>query len=345
MAPRRRAQQSTARIRVAPQLPELPAGRFYAGERRKPGPKRKLLAKQLRSTPPAVKQPRRSYTVNYKLCVLSWLQKPSIPCGPTRLREPALGEAANRFKIPLPNLGKWQKEEQEGKYLEPSALACRIGGGGRRRKWAEMEGTLYDLFRHRRAEGKVVRRSWFQHNAKQIYTQTYTTPDISEFRFFHGWFRGFLSWHKITLGAITNKASQLPSDYLATIIGWMRFNQRNSQQREANEIFQSDEEAEIGRYRLSNICNMDQTPIPFEYLDGRTYNQQGDKTIWVQRSKQSGWDKRQATIQLTIFADGISRVKSLVFFRGQGIGASIQAEKQRYDPRVVVKFNAKAYAN
>jgi len=125
----------------------------------------------------------------------------------------------------------------------------------------------------------------------------------------------------------------------------MRFNRRNSQQREANEIFQSDEEAEIGRYRLSNICNMDQTPLPFEYLDGRTYNQQGDKTIWVQRSKQSGWDKRQATIQLTIFADGISRVKSLVFFRGQGIGASIQVEKQCYNPRVVVKFNTKAYAN
>lgn len=90
---------------------------------------------------------------------------------------------------------------------------------------------------------------------------------------------------------------------------------------------------------------MDQTPLPFEYLSGRSYHQQGDKTIWVPGSKQTGWDKRQATIQLTIFADGIPRVKPLVFFRGQGIGASIQAEKERYDQRVVVKFNPKAYAN
>ena len=181
MAPRRRARQGTARVRVVIQLPELPAGRFYAGEKRKPGPKRRLLAAQLRTSPKAVQQPRRSYTVNYKLRVLSWLQKLSIPCGPTRLREPTLVEAAHRFKIPVANLGKWQKEERQGKYLEPSAVACRIGGGGRQRKWAEMERILYDLFRHGRAEGKVVRRSWFRHNAKRIYSETYTTTNVSEF--------------------------------------------------------------------------------------------------------------------------------------------------------------------
>jgi len=90
---------------------------------------------------------------------------------------------------------------------------------------------------------------------------------------------------------------------------------------------------------------MDQTPLTFEYLNGRSYNQQGEKTIWVQGSQQSGWEKRQATIQLTIFADAVPRVKPLIFFRGLGIGPTIVAEKVRYDPWVVVKFNPKAYAN
>ena len=89
---------------------------------------------------------------------------------------------------------------------------------------------------------------------------------------------------------------------------------------------------------------MDQTPLPFEYLEGQTYNNIGDRTIWVQGS-QSGWDKRQGTIQLTVFADAIPRVKPLVFFRGQGLGPSVIKEKKEYDPRVVVKFNPKAYAN
>jgi len=61
---------------------------------------------------------------------------------------------------------------------------------------------------------------------------------------------------------------------------------------------------------------MDQTPLPFEYLSGRTYNQQGAKTVWVQSSQQSGWEKQQAIIQLTIFGDGVPRVKPLLFFRG-----------------------------
>ncbi|RPA95487.1 hypothetical protein L873DRAFT_1792241 [Choiromyces venosus 120613-1] len=40
--------------------------------------------------------------------------------------------------------------------------------------------------------------------------------------------------------------------------------------------------AAIDRYRLSNIVNMDQTPLPFEYLEGQTYNNIGEQTIWVQ---------------------------------------------------------------
>ena len=144
---------------------------------------------------------------------------------------------------------------------------------------------------------------------------------------------------------MTNKASQLPVDYIEALVNWMKFNRRNSQLRPKNLSTLPDTPAEIGRYRLSNICNMDQTPLPFEYLSGRTYNQQGEKTIWVQGSQQSGWEKRQATIQLTVFADAVPRVKPLIFFRGQGVGPTVVAERALYDPRVVVKFNPKAYAN
>jgi len=86
----------------------------------------------------------------------------------------------------------------------------------------------------------------------------------------------------------------------------MKFNRRNSQLRPESPSAIADSPGEVGRYKLSNICNMDQTPLPFKYLSGRTYNQQGEKTIWVQGSQQSGWEKRQATIQHTIFADAVT---------------------------------------
>ena len=68
-------------------------------------------------------------------------------------------------------------------------------------------------------------------------------------------------------------------------------------------------------FPLRRTANMDQTPLPFEYLCGKTYACKGDKTIWA-KSIHSGWDKRKATLVLTVFADGIPYVKSDIFFKG-----------------------------
>ena len=43
------------------------------------------------------------------------------------------------------------------------------------------------------------------------------------------------------------------------------------------------------------------------------------------RGGASGWDKRQATVQLTVFADGVARVRPLLIFRGLGMNDLIRA--------------------
>ena len=62
--------------------------------------------------------------------------------------------------------------------------------------------------------------------------------------------------------------------------------------------------------------------------------------------RDQGWDKRQATIQLTIFADGIDCVKPLIF-RGTDDNTSVprKREEKLFDSRVVVKFSPKGYAS
>ena len=62
---------------------------------------------------------------------------------------------------------------------------------------------------------------------------------------------------------------------------------------------------------------MDQTPLPFTFADGHTYADKGSKSVWV-RGGQSGLEKRQCTVQLTIFADGEPRIKPFLIFKGQG---------------------------
>lgn len=60
---------------------------------------------------------------------------------------------------------------------------------------------------------------------------------------------------------------------------------------------------------------MDQTPLPFTFCDGETYADTGEKTVWVQGG-QLGLEKHQCTAQLTIFSDGVPRVKPLLIFKG-----------------------------
>jgi hypothetical protein len=101
----------------------------------------------------------------------------------------------------------------------------------------------------------------------------------------------------------------------------------------------------VGRIKLSKICNIDQSPLPFEYLKGRIYAKKGDKIVRLREGK-SGHDKRQCTLQIAVFADGVMHCKPLLMFKGKPKGDNRRkAEQKRYHPSVVVIFNKKAWAN
>jgi hypothetical protein len=102
----------------------------------------------------------------------------------------------------------------------------------------------------------------------------------------------------------------------------------------------------VGRFKLSEISNMDQSLLSFEFLKGRTYTRRGDKTVRLKGIK-SGWDKRMCTLQIIVFADGIMRCKPLLMFKGKPKVRDYRrkAEYKKYHPGVVVIFNDKAYAN
>ena len=84
----------------------------------------------------------------------------------------------------------------------------------------------------------------------------------------------------------------------------------------------------VGPWELSDIANMDQTLLEFCFnTKGATYATTGDKTIWT-RTTGSGHDKRQCTVQLTVFSDGEPRLKPLLIFEGT-------QKNKLYDSRVV----------
>ena len=87
---------------------------------------------------------------------------------------------------------------------------------------------------------------------------------------------------------------------------------------------------------------MDQTLLPFTFCSGENYADTGERSVWV-RGGASGLDKRQCTVQLTLFADGEPRVKPLLIFRGKGRIAL--SELVRYNRRVVLKFQPNAWCD
>ena len=88
---------------------------------------------------------------------------------------------------------------------------------------------------------------------------------------------------------------------------------------------------------------MDHTPLLFVLDDGKIYDKEGVKEVWAQ-SGQSSLDKRQATVQLTVFVDGVDSVRPTVIFRGKGLRISAK-EKQSHDRRLKVMYQEKAWCD
>ena len=133
-----------------------------------------------------------------------------------------------------------------------------------------------------------------------------------KFKYSDGWFSRFKARHNISLRRTTNIAQRPPSQKESAVRLFHRTIQQVAKATSKGDL------QDVGRFKLSKIANMDQTLLPFCFSDGGTYNEKGEKTVWV-RGGASGMEKRQCTVKLTFFADGEPRVKPLLIFRGKGV--------------------------
>ena len=93
--------------------------------------------------------------------------------------------------------------------------------------------------------------------------------------------------------------------------------------------------------------NFDKTPIPFEYIDKKTYNMKGAKTVTT-KTDCSGQDKQQATVVLYIFADRIPRIRPKLIFHRKATNKDSKIEEREshlYHKGVTVYFNSTVYNN
>ena len=290
------------------------------------------------------KQVRRSYSREKKIEVLLFLTHHRIPINPgsrtTEYRHPSHGEAAGYFKIPKATIHGWWQEQE--KIVLQRGMTYRVENTRWICEWPEMEEELFNEFIEKRQAGRVIGRGWFRRTARRLFCKHYGGDNEGLFVFSNGWFLKFQKRWRISSRAITKTASRLPDEYRQLVINWLRFNRRNSQPR--NFLEREHLITDIGCYPASRILNLDETPIPFEYLNGRTYDLVGSKTV-AGKTDRSGWDKRQATLILYIFSDGIPRIKPKLIFHGKTGDNIRKQEGHLWNSGVTVEFNPTAYNN
>lgn len=260
----------------------------------------------------STKATRRSFNREFKLAVIEWFYA----------NNKNVLQTASKFQIDRKQVRQWTRNEEKIRKQKRKSKSSRSSNP----KYPLLEKRLQEEFRERRTQGKIVKKWWFISRARQILSELH--PTETTFKFSDRWFSGFCRRNKLTLRRKTHVAQKSPSLLEDSV---KKFHAKLQRERKR------------GTYKLGDIANMDQTPLPFVLNDGKTYDPKGSKEVWC-TSGPSGLDKRQCTVQLTIFGDGVPRVKPTVIFRGKGKRIKPD-EKKNWDKRVKVYFQPNAWCD
>ena len=83
------------------------------------------------------------------------------------------------------------------------------------------------------------------------------------------WFTSFLKRKYLSLCVLTKRVQVVLADYKDKITSWLQFNQYTQAR---------------FNFELSEIANIDQILIAFEFLNSRTYDTKGIRTIFVKQT-------------------------------------------------------------
>ena len=276
---------------------------------------------------------RRSYTREQKLAAIGYTATKRVWDSKTeQMVLISHKQACRDLGLDPVQLRRWKKNVDKIRSLSKGSRKAIFNHPA---QFPVLEDRLHTLILEKRQIGRKVGENWIRRHARvefeRLWPERVTIVEkkkvFAGMAFSNGWFTAFLKRKHLSLRQPTKRAQVVPGDYKDKITSWLQFNRR------AHAKF---------NFELSEIANMDQTPISFEFLDNRTYDTTGVRTVFVKQTG-SGWDRRQATLQILVHADGIQRCKPLLIFHGKNEdhrqkpkAGSLRREYKLYDSRVEV---------
>jgi len=182
--------------------------------------------------------------------------------------------------------------------------------------WPILEENVSNMIRERRQNGYVVTQNQIRIFALQWAKSN--QDEAKEFKATKSWCARFMKRNDFVIRRQTKIAQKLREELENKIFNFQRFmiNQRKKH-----------------NYLLSNIGNMDETPMNFDMVGNRTISSKGEKTILL---KTTGHEKTRFTVVLACMADG-TKLRPMVIFKRKTM------PKVSFPKGVFVHVNAKGW--
>jgi transposase-like protein len=228
---------------------------------------------------------RKSYTLNEKIDAMK------------RLKElnGNVSKASRQLEISRKNIRRWRDNEGKLANANKQRSRRRLGGGGRKCFWPELESRLFEWFKVERIDNRnVVNYRRLREKAKEIALELKITDFIGS----DHWIFGFNSRHRLTNRKITHvgqEDNRSPEEKMQTAIDHLNTTQMMTTNMTADLIF-----------------NMDEVPVYIDMLSSQTISFKGEKTT---EANTTGHTKTRLTVVLLVSAAG-EQLKTMVILRG-----------------------------
>jgi hypothetical protein len=238
-----------------------------------------------------LKRKRQSYKSVFKIKVVAFAE---IHGNSNAMRE---------FNVDEKLIRDWRKIKEELNSMPRTKRARR----GNISSFPILEEELNIWVVSQRQEGYIVTRNCIRLRALQLKkSEKYKTlPGITTFLASAGWCSKFMDRFSLTLRQRTKIAQKLPAALEEKLQSFHRFVIKHRK---------------LHDYDLSQIGNMDETPITFDMPPNRTVNSAGAKTIMI---KTTGHEKTRFTVVLACMANG-TKLKPVVIFKRKTLPKNVK---------------------
>lgn len=243
---------------------------------------------------------RRKYEASFKLKVIK-KAKESNNCA-----------AARAFDITEKMARDWRKNEDTIKKMPMKKCSMRRGIAC----WPDLENNVAGWVEEQRQNCYVVTR-----NMIRVYALKWARANPEqgkEFKATVGWCDRFMNRKNLVIRQKTKIAQKLPQDLDHKVTNFHKFVIRMRQKY---------------NFPLSNIGNMDETPMNFDMINNKTVETKGVKTVQV---RSTGHEKTRFTVVLTCMADG-TKLKPMVIFKRK------TTPKIKFPTGIFVHFHEKGW--